>query len=335
MSIVEQCGRALKHIAYGDTAIPQEFTIGMPEPQTEIAVWLHGLGLPVDVTHRCTTACCGPLIIATCLDQPLARKNGNSFLLRFCEREGQKRLLGKIQLAWRNSIALEKSELILFAVVDSTNYCLPTLRLWSHYLPLAYSNWRNRDSYDVKMNFLEVRAAMITFIRPHPLGMVSITGKAGGNIFPMNLMGDLGNGYFAFALKDSRRAAHLIEEAGRLALSSVPMPLCSTAFRLATNHTKESIDWDQLPFTLKQSKEFGIPVPASAPRVREMKVEQTHKVGSHTLFLARIISDEKYSDEPRVHIVHGFYQHFRLRDHKEKLKTSVLEDRVNKRGLAA
>jgi hypothetical protein len=185
------------------------------------------------------------------------------------------------------------------------------------------------------MTSREIRASQVAFIRPHPLMLGSVLGEAGGNIFPMNLMGDLGGGHFAFALKDSRRAAHLVERAGCIALSNVPLSLCSIAFKLAINHTKESIDWTQIPFALSVSRAFRIRVPASAPRVREMKVDQVHKIGSHTLFIARIVSDESHFDEPQIHIVHGFYQHWRFRGDKAKLRSSLLEDSLNKHGLVA
>jgi flavin reductase (DIM6/NTAB) family NADH-FMN oxidoreductase RutF len=138
------------------------------------------------------------------------------------------------------------------------------------------------------MTLVEQRAAMVTFIRPHPLALVSITGEAGGNIFPMNLMGELGHHYFAFALKDSRLAAHLVRRAGRIALSSVPLPQSSVAHQLAINHTKQSIDWNQLPFAVKMSTVFNIPVPVFAMRVREMEIEKVLPIGSHTFFVARI-----------------------------------------------
>ena len=279
MSIIRQCRQALKSIVYGDTLIPQEFTIGLTEPQTEIAVWLHGMGAPLDVTGRCTTACCGPLVIGVSIEkeQHLSRKNHGNISLRFCEREGQNRLLGVIRLAWKSSISLDHSELILFNVSGSTNYCLPRLRLWAPLFASGLFQLAKSQLPRCQMTALEIRAAMVTFIRPHPLVLVSITGEAGGNVFPMNLMGDLGDRYFAFALKDSRLAAHLVERAGHIAVSNVPLPLCSIAFRLAINHTKQSIDWGQLPFELKLSKEFGIPVPVSAPRVREMKITRSTK----------------------------------------------------------
>jgi flavin reductase (DIM6/NTAB) family NADH-FMN oxidoreductase RutF len=337
MSIIRQFGQSLKRIVYGDTSIPQEFTIGLRQPQEEIEVSLQGFGAPLDVTERHTMACCAPFIIGVSLDGTgnTARREGSDISLRFRERGGDKRVLGVIRLAQKAVVSLDRSELVLFDVLGSTNYCLARLRLWAHYLPAAYSNWRNFKTFDVRMRSREIRASQVAFIRPHPLMLGSVNGEAGGNIFPMNLLGDLGNDYFGFALKDSRRAAHLVERVGEIALSNVPLSLCSVAFRLAINHTKDSIDWNQLSFPLTLSRNLLIPVPASAPRVREMKVDQVHKIGSHTLFIARIISDNWHRNQPQVHIVHGFYQHWRLRGDKARLKSSLVEDSLNKHGLAA
>lgn len=334
MPIFRQNRGAIRKIVFGDTLVPQEFTIGLTEPQAEIAVWLHGMGAPVAVTRRLTTACCAPLVLGVSLDegQWAATNDHCKLSLRFCERAGAKRMLGEIWLARRALIPLNGAELLLFDVLGSTNRCLPRPRLWAHFLTQAYSNRQNLGSFDVKMTARELRAAIVTFIRPHPLMLGSILGEAGGNMFPMNLMGELGNGYFAFALKDSRRAAHLVEDARRIALSNVPLPLCSVAFKMAINHTKDSINWNQLPFALKPSREFRIPVPAAAPRVRELQVEQIRKIGSHTLFIARIISHETFSDDPQVHMIHGFYQYWRVRGSKGDLAASVAADALNKRG---
>ncbi len=338
MSIIWQFGQSLKKIVYGDTSIPQEFTIGLRQPQGEIAVSLQGFGAPLDVTERHTMACCAPFIIGVSLDGTgnAARRKSSDISLRFCERGGDKRVLGVIRLAPKAVVSLGRSELVLFDVLGSTNYCLARLRLWAHYLPAAYSNWSKFKTFDVRMHSREIRASQVAFIRPHPLMLGSVNGEAGGgNIFPMNLLGDLGDDYFGFALKDSRRAAHLVERVGSIALSNVPLSLCSVSFRLAINHTKDSIDWNQVPFPLTLSRSLLIPVPTSAPRVREMTVDQVHKIGSHTLFIARIISDEWHSNEPQVHIVHGFYQHWRVRGDSAQLKSSLVEDSLNKHGLAA
>ena len=182
------------------------------------------------------------------------------------------------------------------------------------------------------MSFLERRAAIVTFIRPHPVSLVSVADKHGGNIFPMNIMGDLGNGRFAFGLKDSRTAAHLVERAGRIALSSVPLPQAQLVFQLAANHFRQSIEWDQLPFATKMSTTFNIPVPVFASRVREMEVEEIHKIGSHTFFVAKIICDETFAKSEGLCVIHGFYQAWRLKGRSTELRASLAEDSFNKRG---
>ena len=148
----------------------------------------------------------------------------------------------------------------------------------------------------------------------------------------MNLMGDLGHGYFGFGLKGSRRAAHLVAHSRRIALCSVPLDQCHLGFRLAINHTKNAIEWSELPFELRHSQTFGIPYPAFAPRVREMEIESVRPLGSHTFFVARTVTDTRYADVPCVHMIHGHYAWWRSRGSREALRASVAEDRLRKQG---
>ncbi len=338
MLIIRHSRSLVKRLVYGDTSVPQEFTAALPIPQQEVAVFLHGLGSPFDVTNCHTTACCAPMLIGVSMERNrcLPRRGCAPVSLRFFESSGARRLLGEIRLAPHSFLALPpKRDLVLFTVLGSTNYCLSRLRLWAHYVPQAYSNWRHYNSFDVRMSSVEIRASQVAFIRPHPLVLGSISAGAGENIFPMNLMGSLGHGHFAFALKDSRRAANLVESARRIALRSLPLPLCASAFRLAANHKRESADWAQLPFPVGRSPEFGLPVPLSSGSVMELAIERVQKIGSHTLFIAKIASGPLFCQEPQVHTIHGFYQHWRLRGDRENLQVSLRDDLVNKRGTTA
>ena len=334
MPMRKQIRWTLEQLVFGGTLLPQEFTIGLAEPQAEIAVWLHGMGEPLDVTRRHSMICAEPFTMGIAFEKnQAAGVTGLRHLsLRFCERSRPDRALGRMSLRPVTTIEVDCLDVVLFEVRGSSNHCLPAPRLGAHYLLHAYSQWRNVDTSGIRMSFLEKHAAMVNFIRPHPVALVSVHGEEGGNLFPMNVMGELGHGYFAFGLKDNRRAAHLVERAGRLALSSVPLPQATIAFQLAANHKKLSIDWDQLPFALKASAEFTIPVPAFAPRVRELAVKKIHRTGSHTLFVAEIVSDQRYSEIPSLHVIHGFYQAWRLKGRKEELRDSIAADASNKRG---
>ncbi len=182
------------------------------------------------------------------------------------------------------------------------------------------------------MSFLERRAVMVMFIRPHPVVLVSLDNEAGGNIFPMNIMGNLDMDHVAFALKNSRLAARLVERSKSVALSDVPLAQTPLAYRLGVNHGKTSIDWEQVPFMTKLSKTFGLRIPNFAQRIREVEVQSVHNLGSHTFFVGRVVHEEKSEETVGLCIVHGFYQALRLKGNPEKLKNSLLEDLYNKRG---
>jgi flavin reductase (DIM6/NTAB) family NADH-FMN oxidoreductase RutF len=323
--------RAIKTLMFGNTLLPQEFTIGLEEPQTEIAVWLHGMGAPRDVTYRHAPACSAPFVICVAFDETPGRKVLEGLSLQFRERGGAERVLGEIGLK-RSSASSAGPGLLLFEARSSRNFCLPKRYLCAHYLLDAYKHWRSTS--EIKMSFLERRAAIATFIRPHPVALLSLAGDDGGNIFPMNLMGELGNGCFGFALRETRQSSRLVESAGRIAVSSVPVSQAALAYQLAGNHTKRSIDWDQIPFAAKMSARFGIPVPVFALRVRELEIEKVHKIGSHRFFVGRIVCDESYATSRGLNVIHGFYQAWRLKGQSAELEASVAEDWFNKRGLS-
>ena len=64
-----------------------------------------------------------------------------------------------------------------------------------------------------------VHAGIACFTCPRPVVLGSAAdGDSCGNIFPMNLMGPVGDGYFAFSLNSTRQASPLVQRAGRVAL---------------------------------------------------------------------------------------------------------------------
>src|SRR5271170_4145930 len=148
MSIVRQCRTAIQKLVFGNTLLPQEFFLGLPDPQTEITVSLHGMGIPLDVTYRHSMACAAPFTVCVALDgtENLDNKNLEGLSLKFCERNGQKRVLGEIGLKFTTIIPVAGRKLILFEARSAANYCLPKARLWAHYLLHSYLSARKVDT---------------------------------------------------------------------------------------------------------------------------------------------------------------------------------------------
>jgi hypothetical protein len=327
---------AIKKIVFGETLVPQEFTLGLPDPQMEITVWLAGACAPIDITHRHSMVCAAPLTICVGFDagqRPTANEL-SEMKIRLCRRDGAKQILGEVGLRPKATFSRGEADFALFEPRSSKNFCLSSIRLWIHYLLHADRQRRRDNTNGIRMTFLERRATMVMFIRPHPIVLVSIGTKDAGNIFPMNLFGDLGCGYFGFALRTERLAGRSVENAGLVALSCMPMSQGFRAYELAGNHTKRSIDWNQLSFSMKFSSQLSIPVPDFALKVKELKIDEVRTIGSHRFFLAKTIRDEVLSEAPVFCSIHGFYQSWRLRqiqDRKKELKTSLADDALNKR----
>jgi flavin reductase (DIM6/NTAB) family NADH-FMN oxidoreductase RutF len=305
--------KTLKRVILGNTDLPQQCTVAMSDPQSEVEVCLHGLGPPVNVTESHAIACAAPPIVAIRLDgaRTTEIKPGATLLLKFHHRGGAGVLLGQLGLQSSSVVETAAGDIQLFEIRSCQNYCLPRLRIWGHSLFHAWLRVRSKSITDVAMTALAAEAMTVLFICPRPVVLVSLTLGDSGNIFPMNLMGSFGNGYFGFGLNSRRLASSVVERAGRLALSGIPFEEAPVARELGKNHRREAVNWNELPFRVAPSAALGIPVPSFASRVREMEIEAVRQLGSHTLFIARIVRDERRSDNPQFFMIHGLYQAWR------------------------
>src|SRR5579859_6128118 len=100
MSIAQRSRQVLRKVLFGDTFVPQEFFIGLPDPQLEIAVWFHGMVAPIDVTLRHSMACAAPFAICIAFEvgDVTDERNLNQLSLVFCDQSNCGRPLGEIAL---------------------------------------------------------------------------------------------------------------------------------------------------------------------------------------------------------------------------------------------
>lgn len=197
---------------------------------------------------------------------------------------------------------------------------LSNVWFWARYSCLAYQNWRaswRSGSARVPISRLQIHGLFVFCICSRPVVLVTVVDGDLVNIFPMNLIGPIGNQHFSLALHDTSTAIPLLEEARRIALSSMPANQISLAYELGQNHRKPCVGLDRIPFAASPSTESGLPVPRFALRVRETLVEAVHNVGSHKLFLARTVGDERWVDGPQSSFTHGIYHGRRQRNHGE------------------
>jgi flavin reductase (DIM6/NTAB) family NADH-FMN oxidoreductase RutF len=299
----------LKRMLLGPIEFPQKLDLEMQDPQSEVDVWLDDPGGRLDVTHLHLMACGAPFTICIQLEEKSVTDGRfeRSMALRFQERSGERRQLGEIKLRFEAAFRVGTRRLCLFSAQSCRNLCLPKVHLWAHYLQYARRNHQAKDS-DVPITAREARAMIVFYLCPRPTAVVTVRHGDTANMFPMNLMGPVGSGYFAFALNSNRAAAPLVERAGRIVLSNVPLENAALVFRLGANHRRTSIDFGELPFATVRLRNIDALVPSFAMRVKELQIDAVRRLGSHTLFVAKTVADERLAEGPVLCSAHGIYQ---------------------------
>lgn len=312
---MKQFRRGLAALAFGPRELSQFCALGLPEPQRDIKVWLVGMGSPRDITGRNVLAATRPLVVGIGLEDVGNRGSISQHRvgLEFREGRGAQALLGKISLGFIDAVRLEGTErLCLFRTRHPVNYCQPRILLWRRYLDFAYAGWRQQrgpNPPEIPMRASDLYALFVFYICPRPVVLVSVVDGDAGNIFPMDLIGQIGERHFSLALHT--KAVPFIERSRRVALSSVPLEAMPLAYQLGRNHRKASVEWASLPFPLTQSTAFGLPVPAFSPRVRELEVVQSRDMGSHRLFICTVVKEDPIPDGPQFFQAHGLYEEWR------------------------
>lgn len=313
MDTTGQIRQSLKRAFLGSGSVHQYRPIAVRDPQSEVSVWLHGLGAPKDVTYSNVAASTRPLTFGIGLEKELdltiVRRARPS--LKFRERQGANRLLGEIALRATEVIPLEDGQLFLFEPQHCKNYCVAKPWLWTRYLYFASQQRRSRkrsQAPELQIPAGHLHCLFVFYICPRPVVLVSVADANIMNIVPMDLIGPVGARCFSLALHSTSAAAPLIERSRRVALSSVPAEQAAVAYQLGKNHKAPCGGTDHLPFATTPSAVFGLPVPQFALRVREMKIESVRAVGSYRLFLASAVEDRRSADGLQFFLVHGFYQ---------------------------
>ncbi|HXW93392.1 MAG TPA: flavin reductase [Terriglobales bacterium] len=312
MLTIRRARTAVRTLVFGPP-IPQFSTVGLPDPQSEVRVWLRGLGALMDVTDCNVIAAARPFTVGVGFEHMPdgATLQRAPLFLDFSDRPGEpSSLLGNIQLSYREMIRTGSRVLCLFSSSHSTNRCLSRNLVWRRYLEFARQQRRVAKSPtppEIQMITREYFALSTFYICPRPVVLVSVVHGNASNIFPMDLIGPIGGEHFSLALHSTSTAVPLIERSRRVALSSVPVEQISIAYALGQNHKKTDFHWNQVSFDLTTSPAFGLPVPVFALRVREMEIEKVHALGSHKLFICRIMSNQLRAHGLQLSFVQGFY----------------------------
>jgi flavin reductase (DIM6/NTAB) family NADH-FMN oxidoreductase RutF len=230
--------------------------------------------------------------------------------LQFVDLESR-RIVGTLRLQHLRNWNTSGVAIGLFEVRRGAHRCVSwPYRPWNRWLQNRRIR-RNTDPNNFVMPPEAVQQQMIFYICPRPVVLVSVDDGSHDNLFPMDLIGPVSSDRFTLALRSTSPSIATMKSARRVALSDVPARDYATAYKLGIHHKNVKVEWDHLPFEIKRSRNFSLPYPAIALRVREIEILDFDTIGSHTFFVTQIASEHSAADDAQFFHTSGIYQHFR------------------------
>ena len=320
MSLRTSIDRVIRKLAN----YPYYGPVGLHDPQQEVEVWLHGAGEPLQVTRNNVVAALRPFTLGVMIRRGDPRTlEGQPLQLRMHER-GSNRLLGRIHLKLVKSLPLAEHRFCLLETGESENYSAPGSRISLYHFNIKAQTERRqrKNPHNFQMTQPGLEASFVFYICPRPVVLVSVEHQGADNIFPMDLIGPTESPWFSMALRTTSPAVRLMQQSRRMALSSIPFTLRDTVYELGKHHKLAKIEWERLPFRTVTSPLFGLKIPEAALRVREVRVEEFHEVGSHCLFITTVeretLPDHLPDGIEGLQLFHTFTCYRRFLSHYEK-----------------
>lgn len=290
--------------------LPQWAAVGIVPPQQAISVSLDWNGHSIDVTTNQTIASLRPLAVAIGSSAMSVVPSRAALAIR---DSATGRAIGQINLRHSLRRTIDGIPIEIFDVDGADQWCLAwPQRPWNAWLQ-SRAIRRNKNPHNFQMTPEAVQQLMTFYICPRPVVLVTVSGNRHSNIFPMDLIGPLVESFFTFALRNTSVSVPVMIETGRFAISGIAADQKDTVYKLGEHHKREFADWSALPFAMTSTKTYGIPAVANALFIKELAVQHSEQIGSHTFFVCRVVSERRQSDRPQLHHTAGFHQEFRKR----------------------
>jgi flavin reductase (DIM6/NTAB) family NADH-FMN oxidoreductase RutF len=296
-------------------ALPQWSAIALHQPQDVVQIRMCSARSDVDVTRAVVVAALRPLTLAIGLgEQTLsASEDLSQPRLQLVDLESR-REVGTLYLQHVRNWESSGARIGLFSVQRGTQHCVRwPYRPWNRWLQNRAMR-KNTDPHNFHMPPEAVQQQMIFYICPRPVVLVSVDDGSHSNLFPMDLIGPISTEHFTLALRSTSQSIPTMKSARKVALTDVAARDYTIAYKLGAHHKNVKVAWDQLPFGIRRSRNFSLPCPESALRIREAEILDFDTIGSHTFFLTRIVSEQGGEAGPRFFHTSGIYQHFRTRN---------------------
>lgn len=172
----------------------------------------------------------------------------------------------------------------------------------------------NRKAGNVYLHHNLYKQVQVAYALPRTVSLITVGGAEGYNLFPTDLHGPLGEAYYLLSLRSAGRACAQVLAAGRALLSDVEAASYRDVYGLGKNHMQPLRERSAFPFSDHQSLLWGLPLPRTAVRYRELQLLNSWPAGIHTIMLMQVVGQQVVAEQAATLAhVHNSYATWRYK----------------------
>lgn len=152
----------------------------------------------------------------------------------------------------------------------------------------------------------------IAYSVPRIIALMTVSDGDEMNIFPTDLHGPCGNGFYISSLRLGGKANDQIEQTGRALLAFMPVNQYKAVYTLGKNHMKNMAGHSGFPLLPEKSRVLKMPIPAFALKYYELKRLDSFDAGIHRIHIFHCLHKENISNGHTLAHIHQYYAQWRL-----------------------
>ena len=303
----------LKKLITGLT-IPQEYVcVGLEtlQPQSSVILEINNQEFSLDVTTSHLFLGYKPLIIGLTFSVDDANfeivKTQRKITFRFLTQD---MLLAKLSLKKIGEKRLNNEVVLFFWGKHGTHSFLNPIHQW---INRQRERWRKQLPNNINLPGNLFEQVRIAYSIPRVISIVTVSDGSLINMFPTDLHGSVGKGFYASSLRKGGLANEQVEKYHRVVISEVDISFYKQAYSLGKNHMQELKEENRFPTHTEKSKAFNFPLPKDVIHYRELKRIDFLDHGIHRIHLYEVIHEHAVrSGKSTLAHIHQYYAQWRL-----------------------
>ena len=151
----------------------------------------------------------------------------------------------------------------------------------------------------------------IAYATPRIISVISVGNGEMINLFPTDLHGPVGEGFYVSSLRIGGKANEQVEQLKSIVIAEIEAMNYKEVYALGKNHMKNLSSRSSFNILKETSELFHISLPQGVLRYRELKLIKSFDYGIHRIHAFEVVNKQFFKDHSTLAHIHQYYAQWR------------------------